>query len=332
MNFIEQFSVFWYRTMEGQKRMNSLQSSTIQMMVKLFRKSLFINKTETYTHRISFERLANFVKFPRFVDKEELLYAGIPSAWFKPYKSSNDKVILYLPGGGYCVGSYNTHKGMLGRMARAAGHPILAINYRKAPEDPFPAALEDAVKAYRQMVADGWKNIILAGDSAGGGLALATTMKLRDEGYTLPAALVLISPWTDLTSSGDSVTRKAEKDPLIGPELLEVFAKKYCGGEDLKNPFISPLFGDFTHFPPTLIQVGTEEVLLDDSTRLAKKMKQAGVMVEMEIWEGMMHVFHWMAGLIPEANEAVKKIGSYIERQYDPTEPAEKSYFHKELY
>lgn len=312
--------------------MISFQSNAIHIGVKLFRRSLFINKTETLTHRNSFERLANIVKFPNHVRKQELIYANVPAAWFIPDKSSDDKTILYLPGGGYCVGSYRTHSGLLGRLARAAGHPVLAINYRKAPEDPYPAAIEDALKAYKQLLAEGKRNIILGGDSAGGGLALAVTFKLLEEGIQLPAALVLLSPWTDLTGSGDSVTRKASKDPLIGPELLEVFAKKYSGSEDLKNPLISPLYGEFNCFPPTLIQVGTEEVLLDDSTRLAKKMKKAGVLVEMEIWDGMMHVFQWFAGLIPEATDAVNKIGVFINRQYDAIEPDEKSYLHKEMY
>jgi acetyl esterase/lipase len=217
-------------------------------------------------------------------------------------------------------------------MARAAGHPIIAINYRKAPENPYPAAIEDAVRVYKQLVEDGYKNIILSGDSAGGGLALATTMVLRDEGFKLPMALVLLSPWTDLTCSGDSVTRKKDRDALISPELLEVFAKKYAGKEDLKNPLISPLFGDFTNFPPTLIQVGTEELLLDDATRLTKKMKASGVLVEMELWEGMMHVFQWMAGLMPEANDAIKKIGAFINRQITVEEAAENSLLQKELY
>ncbi|HUH74582.1 MAG TPA: alpha/beta hydrolase [Chitinophagales bacterium] len=312
--------------------MNSFQTNAIQLAVKLFKRSLFINRTETNTHRVSFERLSNFVKFPSHVKRNDIQYAGVQACWFTPDKSNLDRIIFYLPGGGYCVGSCNTHKGLLGRMARAAGHPIMAINYRKAPEDPFPAAIEDAVKVYKQLLEDGYKNIILAGDSAGGGLAIATIMMLRDEGIKLPAALVLLSPWVDLTSSGDSVTRKKDRDPLISPELLEVFAKKYAGKEDLKNPLISPLFGDFTNFPPTLIQVGTEELLLDDATRLTRKMKSAGVLVEMELWEGMMHVFQWMAGLMPEANDAIKKIGAFINRQYDAEEPTVKSVLHKELY
>ena len=309
----------------------SIQSNTVEFIIKLFRRSLFINKTESLTHRNSFERISRIAKFPNHVKKQELIYAGVPAAWFTGPKSSDNKNVLYLPGGGYCVGSYHTHQAMVGRIARAIGHPILSITYRKAPEDPFPAALEDAVKVYKQMVSEGKKNIIIAGDSAGGGLALATTMTLIKEKYKLPTALVLLSPWTDLTSSGDSVVRKKDSDPLIGPELLEVFAKKYAGTEDLTNPLISPLFGDFKGFPPTLIQVGTEEVLLDDSTRLAKKMKEAGVQVDFEIWEGMMHVFQWFAGLIPEANDAIKKIDSFIDCVCSDIE-SEKEELHKEIY
>lgn len=307
--------------------------NVIQGVVKAFRRTLFINRTETLTHRMGFERLSKIVKFPNHVKMKELTYAGLPAAWFIPDKSSDEKIILYLPGGGYCVGSYRTHAGLIGRMARACGHPILGVTYRKAPEDPFPAAVEDALKVYKQLVEDGYKNIIIAGDSAGGGLALITTSVLRDEGYKqLPTAMVLISPWTDLTSSGDSVVRKKERDPLIDPRLLQVFAKKYSPDEDFKNPLISPLYGKFENLPPTLVQVGTEEVLLDDSTRLVKKMKEAGVSVEFEIWNGMMHVFQFFAGLIPESNTAVKNIASFINRHHTIAEKEEKSSLHKEVY
>ncbi|MCO5249123.1 MAG: alpha/beta hydrolase, partial [Chitinophagales bacterium] len=215
-------------------------------------------------------------------------------------------------------------------MARSAGHPIIGVTYRKAPEDPFPAALEDAKTVYQQLLDDGYKNIIVSGDSAGGGLSLALTMELIREKKPLPHALVLLSPWTDLTSSGDSVKRKAAVDPLIGPELLEVFAEKYAAGQALDNPLISPLFGDFHNFPPTLIQVGTDEVLLDDSVRLAKKMKDRGVSVELEIWENMMHVFQWLAGLTPEANNAIKDIGEFVNKQ--EVLSTNKESLHKEIY
>lgn len=310
----------------------SFQLNIIQSTVKAFKNSLFINKTETLTHRLGFERLSKIVKFPNHVKMKEVSYAGIPSAWFIPNKSSDEKIVLYLPGGGYCVGSYNTHAGLIGRMARAAGHPILAINYRKAPENPFPAAIEDTLKAYKQLVEDGYKNIIIAGDSAGGGLSLVTAMILRDEKYRQqPSSLVLISPWTDLTGSGDSMVRKKRKDPLIDPRLLGIFAKKYSPDEDFDNPHISPLFGEFHDLPTTLVQVGTEEVLLDDSTRLAKKMKAAGVTVELEIWNGMMHVFQYFAGLVPESNQAVKNIAAFINRQQEYKSTNSKAALQKEV-
>lgn len=312
--------------------MNSLQSSTARLIVKMMRSTLFIHKTETQTHRVSFERISSITKFPRFVEMKEVTYAGMPAAWFRPQKCSDDKVILYYHGGGYSVGSYNTHRAMIARIARAAGHPVLAINYRMAPEHPFSAALEDAVIAYKQLQADGWASIFLAGDSAGGGLSLATTMKLRDEGVKLPTAIIAISPWTDLTLSGDSVRTKADVDPLIEPRLLEIFAKKYYQEHDPKNPFISPLFGNFDGFPPIYIQVGGNEVLLDDSTRLAQKMKKAGVKVEFELWDNMMHVWHYLAGIVPEANLAIEKIGEYVQRTYDLSEDPNKSELHMEVY
>ena len=311
--------------------MNSFQSAALQGVVKLFRRSLFVNKTESLTHRNFFERIAKIAKFPNHVKLQELNYAGLPCAWFIPEKSSDEKIFLYFPGGGYCVGSYHTHAAMIGRMARAAGHPILGVTYRKAPEDPFPAAVEDAKKVYQQLLDDGYKNIIVSGDSAGGGLSLALTMELIREKKPLPTALVLLSPWTDLTSSGDSVKRKASVDPLIGPELLEVFANKYAGDFPLDTPLISPLFGDFYDFPPTLIQVGTEEVLLDDSVRLAKKMKEQSVQVELEIWDNMMHVFQWLAGLTPEANDAIRNIGDFVNKQVILDTKTEES-LHKEIY
>lgn len=312
--------------------MNSLQSATARMIIKMMRSALFIHKTETITHRVSFERIASITKFPRFVDMEEVTYAGIPAAWFRPHKSSDDKVILYLHGGGYCVGSYNTHRAMIARIARAAGHPVLAINYRKAPENPYSAAVDDAVAAYSQLLKDGWNSIFLSGDSAGGGLSLALTFKLRDFNMKMPTGLALISPWTDLAATGDSIRSKADVDPLIEPRLLEIFAKKYYGDNDPKNPYISPLYGTFEHFPPTYIQVGGNEVLLDDSTRLSQKMKKAGVKVEFELWDNMMHVWHYLAGIVPEANMAIEKIGAFVQKTYDLSEDEHKSELHMEMY
>jgi acetyl esterase/lipase len=296
--------------------MQSLQSLTVQSIVNIARNGLFIQKTETTTHRKNFERLANIIKFPRFVKIEHTEYANLPAAWFTPNGYGKSRVLLYIHGGGYCAGSYNTHKALIGRIARATGYKVLAPNYRKAPEHPYPAALNDVLDVYQQMLKDGYENIILSGDSAGGGLALALTQKIKMLNLPMPAALVLLSPWTDLTMSGDSIQKKADKDPLIAPHLLNFFAKKYVQDSNPSDPLISPLLCDFQNFPTTLIHVGGNEVLLDDSTRLAKKMNNAGVKVEFEIFKNQMHVFQYLGGLMPEANESIHKIGDFVKAFY----------------
>lgn len=292
--------------------MHSFQSLAVQAIVKAFRSTLFIHKTETKTHRVSFERISNITKFPRFVKKEEVQYAGMDAAWFLPDGYGTTKTLLYFHGGGYSVGSYNSHRALIARLARAAGYRALAPNYRMAPEYTAPAAVEDAINVYLQAMQDGYENIFLMGDSAGGGLALALTLQLKKRKLPMPKGLVLLSPWTDLTMSGDSMKTKAGADSLIDPHLIDVFAQKYIGKMDATDPMISPLFGDFKGFPPTLIHVGGAEVLLDDSTRLAQRMNKAGVTVELEVWEDMMHVWHFMGGIMPEANKAIEKIGAFI--------------------
>lgn len=292
--------------------MGSIQSGAINFFIRAFQKSLFVHKTETITHRKGFEKLSNIAKFPRHVEmvKEDL--AGVEGAWFLPVKRNNKKTILYLHGGGYCVGSYNTHRALIARIARSAGAVAYAINYRKAPEHPFPAGLDDTIGVYLELLNLGHKNIVLGGDSAGGGLCLALIQKLRDANIDMPIGAFLISPWTDLTFTGETIKTKANVDPLIPPELLSVFANKYVGENDPKNPLISPLFADFDHFPPIYIQVGGHEVLLDDSTRLAKKMKEQGIAVGIDIFPAMMHVFQWLGGMIPEANKAIAQMGDFI--------------------
>ncbi|MCB0511866.1 MAG: alpha/beta hydrolase, partial [Bacteroidetes bacterium] len=179
------------------------------------------------------------------------------------------------------------------------------------PENPFPAAVEDAVAIYKQLLADGYQEIIVSGDSAGGGLSLVLTYQIKKLGLQLPKGLILLSPWTDLTMSGESIQTKVQDDALIAPNLIELFANKYIGEDSATNPLISPLFLEFENFPPTLIQVGSFEVLLDDSTRLAKKMHDAGVQVDFEIYEKQMHVFQFLAGIVPEANRAIEKMGKF---------------------
>ncbi len=292
--------------------MQSVQIYTVKTIISVFRKSLFVHKTEPNTIRVGFERVSNLTKFPRFVTKQEVKYAGCDAAWFTPDGYGKSKTILYLHGGGYVMGSYNTHRALIGRIARASGCKTLAINYRKAPENKYPLALQDALTTYKQMVAEGYENIFIMGDSAGGGLTLALLQLIRKQRLQKAAGAVLLSPWTDLTMSGESIKTKKDIDSLITPELLEIFSKRYYGDEDPTNPLISPHFADVKGFPPTLIQVGGHEVLFDDSIRMAKKMNKAGVKVQLEIYENMMHVWQFFGGIVPEANKAIDEIGEFV--------------------
>ncbi len=292
--------------------MQSVQIYTVKTFINIFRKILFVHKTEPNTIRVGFERASSITKFPRFVTKEEVKYAGIDAAWFTPDGYSKSKTILYLHGGGYVMGSYNTHRALIGRIARASNCKALAINYRKAPENPYPAAVEDALATYKQMIADGCENIFIMGDSAGGGLTLALLQLIRKNRLPKAAGIVLLSPWTDLTLSGDSIQTKKDKDPLITPHLLEIFSKRYYGDADPTHPLISPLFADLKGIPPTLIQVGENEVLFDDSTRLAQKLHKSGVKVRLETYDNMMHVWQFFGGIVPEANKAIEEIGEFV--------------------
>jgi epsilon-lactone hydrolase len=239
---------------------------------------------------------------------------GVGAEWIVPPEAASDRVILYLHGGGYVMGSINTHRAMVARIARAAEARGLALDYRLAPEHPFPAAVDDATAAYRWLLSQGYKpgKIVIAGDSAGGGLTIATLLALRASGVAMPAAAVPISPWTDMEGTGDSVRSKAGKDPMADIEALRSMAKKYVGEHDARNPLASPLHADFHGLPPMLIQVGEAEILLDDSTRVAERAKAAGVDVELEVWDDMIHVWHVFAKLLPEGQQAIDKIGRFV--------------------
>jgi epsilon-lactone hydrolase len=292
--------------------MQSVLSFSVQTFINVFRRSLFVHKTEPNTIRVGFERVSNITKYPRFVKKQEVTYAGMDAIWFTPEGYSKSKTILYLHGGGYVTGSVNSHRALIARIARASNCRAIGVNYRKAPENQFPAAIDDALAAYKQLISDGYENIVVMGDSAGGGLSLALLQLIKKHKLPKASGAVLLSPWTDLTMSGDSIQSKRDIDALIQPHLLEIFSKRYYGKENPENPLISPLFADVKGFPPTLIQVGGNEILLDDSTRMAQKLNKAGVKVKLDIFENMMHVWQFFGGLMPEANKAIDEIGEFI--------------------
>jgi acetyl esterase/lipase len=255
------------------------------------------------------------IHIPKGITVRAIQVDGIHSEWIEPIDASSTKAILYLHGGGYCICSLDTHRGLAARLALASQTRVLIIDYRLAPENPFPAALEDALSAYRWLLEQGYsaQHIAIGGDSAGGGLALATILRLRDAKQILPAALFLLSPWTDLTFSGDSHRTLRAIDPIFGGESSSLkFGPAYLGVEDPTNPLVSPLFADLHEFPPTLIHVGSDEILLDDSTRLNVKLKASGVVTRLEIWDGMWHVFQIFAPYVPEAQLAICQIGEFI--------------------
>ena len=202
-------------------------------------------------------------------------------------------VILYCHGGGYSTGSSLYARTLTGKLAMSTSMDVLSFDYRLAPEHPYPAAAQDAIRVwdYLMLLGYGARDIILAGDSAGGNLALVLTLRLKEEGRLLPRGLLLMSPWTDLTSSGRSHVTKAAIDPVLDAGYLEEMIRNYAEGRDLSDPFVSPLFGAYEGFPPTYIQVGGNEILLDDSVRLYRKMLKANVSVKMDMFRGMWHVF-----------------------------------------
>jgi epsilon-lactone hydrolase len=256
----------------------------------------------------------NFATPPPDTRVDPVSVDGIPAEWVCAPGADQDRVLLYLHGGGYVIGSIHTHKGLIARLSAAAGCRALALDYRLAPEHRYPAAVEDAVKAYRWLLAQGFapQRIAIAGDSAGGGLTLATLVALRDAGDPLPAAAAPISPWTDLEGTGPSMKTHVDKDPMVEPGGLLGMARLYLGDADPRQPTASPLHADLTGLPPLLIQVGELETLLDDATRIAESARAKGVEVSLEIWPEMVHVWHLFAPMVPEGREAIARIGAFL--------------------
>ncbi len=241
---------------------------------------------------------------------------GVPGELITTPVSRPDRHVLYLHGGGYVTGSPALYRHFTGRIAAATHARVLVLDYRLAPEHPFPAALDDAFSACRWLAggkADPRRTVVM-GDSAGGGLALALLLKLRDDGHDGPAAAVALSPWTDLALSGASLVRNARSDPMLNLADTRLFADSYLAGADPRHPYASPLYGNPAGLPPTLIHVGSDEILRDDAVRIADKMRAAGCHVELEVWSRMPHVWHLLAPVLPEANVAIRRIAAFTAR------------------
>ena len=289
-------------------------SKELDAVLEMIRKrSAEVRKT-TDDDRLSYERIMSVLPMDDDIQTERVGVNGVPAEWIWAPESQEDRVILYLHGGGYLFGSARTHRVMLAHLARAAKARVLALDYRLAPEIPFPAPVEDSVSAYQWLLSKGIapEKMAFSGDSAGGGLVIAALVALRSVGEPMPAAGVCISAWTDMESTGPSMTTNAETDPSVSKERLLRIAKVYLDGKDPRAPLASPIHADLTGLPPLLLQVGSIEVLLDDSTLLKSRANEAGVPVEMEVWEDMPHVWHHYAPILPEARKAISKIGDFV--------------------
>ncbi len=270
--------------------------------------------------RAGLERLTRFGRVVRNTMVEPAVAAGVPAEWVAAPGVGRSRTMLYLHGGGYSVGSPRTHRALVSRLSRAASARALVIDYRLAPEHPFPAALDDALDAYRWLITEhaSPERMVIAGDSAGGGLAVSTLVRARDEGLPMPAAVVVFSPWTDLAATGESMVSKREEDPWLSPDRTHEVAAEYLADADPRDPGASPIYADLHGLPPTLIQVGTSEILLDDSRRLAERIRAAGGSVLLDEWTGMLHVFQGFAPYVTEARRAIEQVGSFVDRVVPP--------------
>ena len=288
----------------------------LEPVIQIYRE--FKGKMQTITAiddlRVAFDEWTSQFQLDEDVKIERVGAGGVPAEWIVAPGAAGDRVLLYLDGGGYVVGSMRGYRVFLSRISRASGARALGLEYRLAPENPFPAAVEDSIAAYRWLLSNGVnpKRIVIGGDSCGGGHTVSTLVALRYLGEPLPAAGVCLSSWTDLANTGESIITNAEVDPIDTRELVDNLASLYMGDRDRRTPLASPLYADLRGLPPLLILVGTAEILLDDSTRLAERAKAAGVAVELEVWDDMVHIWPLFAPILPEGQQAIERIGQII--------------------
>jgi epsilon-lactone hydrolase len=304
--------------------MISTKSRLFNLVIRnsyLFRGRL---KKETFDMNTSIELFrencekgaARYAKMPPGVEAKPTTIEGIKAEWLVPAGANPEKLIFYVHGGGYVSGSCSDHRGFVSKFAKFTGVTNLVFEYRLAPEHPFPAALDDSVHVYQRLLESGYKpeNIIIAGESAGGGLCLATLLFLKENNIQLPVAAVAISPWTDLSCQGESYHTKNKVSPAPF-NSWHVFAKHYAGDTPLDNPYISPLLGDVKGLPPLLINVGMNDELFDDGRVFAEKAGAAGVDVTFRAGEKMVHCYPLLAPMFPEATEAMDEIVEFIRQQ-----------------
>ncbi len=305
--------------------MRSIQSRFLRFLCHLTQ--IRRKSDESIEHfRADLDWYGDLMPLPLGTVIERLRIGEMPAAWVHVGQYDPSLTILYLHGGGFIMGSIRSHRSLIARISRAARARTLALDYRLAPEYPFPAAHEDSLAAYRWLLSQGVhpEHIVIAGDSAGGNLTLSMLLALRDAGEPLPAAAVCLSPATDLSGQGETLLTLAKRDPVLTLPLAAVMARAYLGNNDPLAPHVSPLYGDPSGLPPLLIQVGSEEMLLSDSTRFAERAAAAGVDVTLDVWDGMWHVWQFLGSYLPEGQEAIGRAGRFI-REHIKISPGKQS-------
>jgi monoterpene epsilon-lactone hydrolase len=295
----------------------SLQAELLRLALRFIKNRRARRTVAIATVRRRLKRIERFVPRPPAGTLTTAIDgSGVNAVRIAVAAARSDRCVLYFHGGAYTIGTAKLLRDFTWRIGAAARAYVLYFDYRLAPEHPFPAALEDAVTVYRWLAQEfDPRRIAFVGDSAGGGLALGTLYKLRDEGMALPAALVAVSPWTDLALTGPSLKLNAATDPMLNVAILPALANGYLGRADARNHYASPLYGDATGLPPTLIHVGSDEILRDDAIRMAEQLRAAGCEVEIEVWPRMPHAWHLFARVLPEGRHAIARIGSFLQQR-----------------
>ena len=293
-----------------------LQSRVWRMMTRLVFRYMADPALPAEVRRRRMDRVIGTVRVSRGTRVQPVTAGGVPAEWILPAGIDTDAVLLYLHGGGYASGSFITHRVVAERVAQLARVRALLPAYRLAPEDRFPAAVDDAMAVYRWLIQEYGaepSRLVVAGDSACGGLTIALAVSARDAGLPLPAALACISPWTDLAGTGESMRTKAGIDPCFTPEGIHLQAREYLGDADPTDALASPLYADLRALPPLMVQVGEDELLLDDARRLVERARAAGVDATLEVWPGLWHIFV-IQGTYPESREAMQRLGHFLLR------------------
>lgn len=299
--------------------MSSIRAKIVRSVSSAYVQRVDVASIDFVKIRSLWDRLSGMMITAFGVRVQKDTINGLHAEWLTPKDHMDGKLLLYLHGGGYVVGGCDMHRQMVSHIARAGRIRTLLPEYRLSPEHKFPAAIDDAVGVYRALLKMGLKaeDIMIAGDSAGGGLSVATLLALRDAGDPMPAAAVFLSPFLDATGSGASMQTRAEQDPWFHAEDVAVVADLYCEAHQRRFPQVSPVFASMEDLPPMLIQVGDDEILLSDSERMADECVAAGIDVELEVWPEMWHVFQMFVGKMPEARQAIDKIGAYIQARLE---------------